>query len=253
MAQNNTCLSTPSSTTDDFVTKRLYGSGSFDISFFDSAVDRYVKNQSLIATLSGGGKIRNRLLGSSPDAPAREPPLLQSARVRRKLKTIVPPEPCGIDLPETSENALVVKAAPKLPVDDDDDEELSHVDENSFRSAPESVPRILAAGTDTSSIASAGTTNTPLSPSKGPVYYTYPTFPERLDPNLFGNPRPMSSAVMAEYDRQREKTGKFRRVSSLVEESDNNAAHNLRRNTAITGQLAPVVSAPLTKLDLSVH
>ena len=34
------------------MTKRLYGSGEEDISFFDSAVDRYVKNQSLIANVS---------------------------------------------------------------------------------------------------------------------------------------------------------------------------------------------------------
>lgn len=61
---------------------------------------------------------------------------------------------------------------------------------------------------------------------------------------LFGKPRPMSSAVMAEYDRQREKAGKFRRASSHLEESDNLSSQNVRRSS-VTGQLAPAVSCYL--------
>ena len=228
--------------TDDFVTKRLYGSGSFDISFFDSAVDRYVKNQSLIATLSGNGNIRNRLLGgaasSGKDAShVREPPLLQSARVKRKLKTIVPPEPCGTDLPDTSENAQIV-AAKNSEIDGDDS---SYNDADSYRSSGGSMPHILTATSDSASITSAGTSTNTLSTFKEPVYYTYSTFPEHLDPALFGKPRPMSSAVMVEYDRQREQAGKFRRASSHMSETDNTTPQNVRRSSAITGQLAPVV------------
>jgi hypothetical protein len=215
----------------------LYGSGSFDISFFDSAVDRYVKNQSF---LSGSGNIRNRLLGiggsSVKDASQREPPMLQSARVKRKLKTIVPPEPCAIDLPDTSENALIVKASSNLP-DEGDDSSPNDVD--SYRSSGGAVPSILPTTSDATSI-----TNNTSSDNTGPVYYTYRTFPEQLDSALFGKPRPMSSAVMAEYDRQRENAGKFRRASSHIEESDNLSSQNVRRSS-VTGQLAPAVSCYL--------
>ena len=220
--------------TDDFVTKRLYGSGSFDISFFDSAVDRYVKNQSLIATLSSGGSIRNRFLGggaSNKDSTQpREPPLLQSARMKRKLKTIVPPPPCGIDLPNTSEKE-------KMLLQEDNDDAPQN-DTDSYYSM--STPHIRSS--DTASIASTGTSpKVESSFSFEKAVYSYSVFPELLNPSLFGKPRPMSSAVMAEYDRQREKAGKFRRSSS-VEEPENTARQNVRRSPRITGTIAASVS-----------
>jgi hypothetical protein len=225
---------------DDFVTKRLYGSGSFDISFFDSAVDRYVKNLGLIAAFSGSGNIRNRLLGSSSsrkESQLREPPLLQSARVKRKLKTIVPPPPCGNDLPVRGETTHTVAALESLVAESD---EISDAD--SYRTSSGSSPHILPATSDAASMTSAGISSNPQSFSNNsPVFYTYPTFPEHLDPALFGDPRPMSSAVMAEYDRQREKAGKFRRSSSN-QETDDTSRQNIRRSSSITGQLAPAVS-----------
>jgi hypothetical protein len=226
------------------VTKRLYGSGSFDISFFDSAVDRYVKNQGLIAALSGSGNIRNRLLGSSSSGKEfqqREPPLLQSARVKRKLKTIVPPPPCGNDLPDTRETAQIIAvASSKSPVEESDD--ITYNDGDSYRSSSGSSPPIISATSGVASMASAGTSPNPQSfTNDSPVFFTYPIFPEHFDPALFGDPRPMSSAVMAEYDRQREKAGKFRRSSSN-QETDNTPTQNIRRSSAITGQLAPAVS-----------
>ena len=229
----------------------MYGSGSFDISFFDSAVDRYVKNQSLIAT---AGNIRNRFLGGptssgKDSALPREPPLLQSARVKRKLKTIVPPEPCGIDLPESIENTNVQTPSPDLP--DEGEDNSSRTDNNSYRSsAPNDI--ILNVVTDAASVTSARTAPDVGSSNMGPTYYTYPTCPEQLNPALFGTPRPMSSAVMAEYDRQREKVGKFRRASTSVEEADNSSAANLRRSAAaVTGRLAPSVSLRNLQFNLT--
>ena len=86
---------------DEFITKRLYGSGEADISFFDGAVDWYVRNNGLVANVSGfvrhtgvqgeggmppvGKNLRHmfgRGLGgiSSPtNAKERDTPLLQSA------------------------------------------------------------------------------------------------------------------------------------------------------------------------------
>lgn len=210
---------------DDFVTKRLYGSGSFDISFFDSAVDRFVRNQGLLASLSGNGNVRNRLLGSvvtgKDSSHPKQPPLLQTARVKRKLKTIVPPEPSGVYLPETGENGIVLTVEPLM-------EEIG--DENST--------------TDMLSVASKDESlnHTSTTPSKAPVYYTYPTFPEHLNPELFGESRPISSAILAEYDRQREQAGKFRRATVTDEHTDVTTLQNVRRSSTITGQLASVVS-----------
>jgi pentatricopeptide repeat protein len=41
--------------------------------------------------------------------------------------------------------------------------------------------------------------------------YTYATFPSKLDPDLFGTPRPLPAAVIAEFDRQRKDAAQFRR------------------------------------------
>ena len=206
---------------DDFVTKRLYGSGSFDISFFDSAVDRFVRNRSLLASLSGSGNVRNRLLGSvvpgKDSSHPKLPPLLQTARVKRKLKTIVPPEPSGVYLPGISKNGIMLAVEPQLT------EEIG--DENSSEGSTQHTTTDIIA----------------IAPSKAPVYYTYPTFPERLDDALFGESRPISSAILAEYDRQREQAGKFRRATA-VEHTDGTKLQNIRRSSTITGQLASVVS-----------
>ena len=64
---------------------------------------------------------------SAAGSSEKDPPMLQSARVKRELKTIVPPEPCGVDLPEGEvENAMIVHVTTKrseevqVNVDDDD-------------------------------------------------------------------------------------------------------------------------------------
>lgn len=262
---------------DDFVTKRLYGSGESDIGFFDGAVDRYVRNQGLIASIGrnvggggggGGGsgigrgeggrgsarpgaRIRKMFGSASSSASSssssggrngdKEPPLLQSARVKHKLKTIVPPEPSGDGLPDRPvENATVVRVLPKTEEAEDGYLDGGGDDDHDH----DGFPRILHSPSDAASIASANTAASRANKAgKGRVYYHYPTFPERLDPELFGTPRPMSSAVLAEFDRQRENAGKFRRLSSSkdLEDAGASAAQNARRNNTITGQLGPVV------------
>ena len=229
---------------DDFVTKRLYGSGEADISFFDTAVDRFVKNQSLLGRVAasrnansgagnenqanGPGKRIRNLFGnrgggnnaggtSLSEDGENGAPLLQSARVKRKLKTIVPPEPCGMDLPEgkSPENALLVQVSAERVVKEDLDDDGS--------------VSVRSTGTSSSRAVNAG-----------PIYYHYPIFPNRFDSDLFGEPRPMSSAVTAEYDRQRENAGKFRQTLSP---SENAPAQNTRRSA---GQLGGPVEKPAT-------
>mmetsp|Transcript_25913 Transcript_25913/g.51978 ORF Transcript_25913/g.51978 Transcript_25913/m.51978 type:complete len:1413 (+) Transcript_25913:53-4291(+) len=231
---------------DDFVTKRLYGSGEADISFFDTAVDRFVKNQSLLGRVAASS--RNASNGAGSENQATGPgkrirnlfanrggggsnaggtslsedgengaPLLQSARVKRKLKTIVPPEPCGMDLPEgtTPENALMVQVSSERVVKEEMDDDGSE--------------SVISASTSSSRPVSAG-----------PIIYHYPIFPDRFEPELFGEPRPMSSAVTAEYDRQRENAGKFRQT---VNSAENAPAQNTRR---AAGQLGGPVEKPAT-------
>ena len=271
---------------DDFVTKRLYGSGEADISFFDTAVDRYVRNNGLVANVRGmvrensagnsgdkggaakggerggsGRRIRKLFAGRGggggrPPSPSNfndaDPPLLQSARVKRKLKTIVPPEPCGVDLPEEEEGKTVVKNGLVVRVMTKREAAAADIIDPSPASALEEY--LDDAGGDGGGVGDDGTvTSASTSASKstaaskqrkkgGRVYYHYPTFPEHLDPKLFCTPRPMSSAVLSEYDRQRENVGKFRRTSSAMEEAAAAKENeNIRRSTAISGgQLGPV-------------
>ena len=241
---------------DDFVTKRLYGSGEADISFFDSAVDRYVRNNGLVANVRGmvrdnsGGTLSSAGKGSetpsskgfrkifgggrgensaSTNVNSKDPPMLQSARVKRELKTIVPPEPCGVDLPDAIlesgvENATVV-----------------HV----TTAREEAQVAVVVDDDDSVSVASNSTTASAVRQT-GHVYYHYPTFPEHLNPDLFGTPRPMSSAVRAEYDRQRENVGKFRQAMSAGMDDASDISKTVgassARSAAVTGQLGPVVS-----------
>jgi pentatricopeptide repeat protein len=210
---------------DNFITKRLYGSGEADVAFFDMAVDRFLKSAGMFSDMDLGGRIasnftkpaekrgnqnsksaRGRKLPPKPSAVSSaksEDPLWQSARVHRKLKTIVPPEPTGEGLP------------PRPLLTDEDN------------------VTIMVADTDDSSVHSAstnGTSGTKLSQT-GSAYksvqdktadilekqkqmrYTYAEFPSELSADLFGTPRPLPAAVIAEFDRQRKDAARFRRKS----------------------------------------
>lgn len=107
---------------DEFVTKRLYGVSASDIVFFDNAIDRFNRRKSAVSSdnssvsnsiSSGIGnmviessvkRLVNRVTGSSDVLVENDEPLLQSARVHRKLKTIVPPEPSGEGLQDDEDD-----------------------------------------------------------------------------------------------------------------------------------------------------
>ena len=200
---------------DEFVTKRLYGVSASDAVFFDHAIDRFMKRSIHYHTIdtgsihpsipyhssntntsgsggtgtgtgvSGNGNGNGGASGSGspaisptngngPYRPVSAPiessvyrfmsrmkgngsqvdqePLLQSARVKRKLKTIVPPDP----------------SADGLELDDGEDD--------------------LGIG------------------------YTYASFPTKFDKDLFGTPRPLPPAVLAEFARQQDDAAQFRRT-----------------------------------------
>jgi pentatricopeptide repeat protein len=204
---------------DNFVTKRLYGSGEADVTFFDMAVDRFLRNQGILS--SGGRMLRAAGWGAAEASKSRgtldQGPLLQSARVHRKLKTIVPPEPSSEDLPphplqNQHEGGPVVTA---ITVD------------------------YATEATDDLSVNSASTYSTSTSnrsPSKNvrksiqdkaaeildksKYRYKYETFPSEFDVTLFGTPRPLPSAVIAEFDRQKKDAARFRRKKSVKNPKD---------------------------------
>jgi pentatricopeptide repeat protein len=196
---------------DNFITKRLYGSGEPDVAFFDMAVDRFLKNAGLFADVDFGGRLFDatsnfKSRGTASKAPRNkrstkpalvaaklnENPLLQSAKVHRMLKTIVPPEPTGDGLPvQSSDNDYAIAI-----VGEDDD----------------------------NSTQSGGTSSTRKSflpkQSKTPqIKYKYQTFPSELQTELFGTARPLPAAVIAEFDRQRKDAAQFRRRNAMPKDA----------------------------------
>ena len=264
---------------DDFITKRLYGSGTADVAFFDMAVDRFLKHSGIMSNVAVTGRIRRggsakgassngmgngdrgrsgvhekrsgigRLLRSASPKRGKdkalttsaatkkgEDPLLQSARVHRKLKTIVPPEPSGADLPDRAlasiDSSSLQLGESKSAQLDDDDASVTSAGTQGTRSSVRSGGLTAANNPPNSPKSNVGTgaETDSLSGHPSSSYqrrhvklkeemerdrqncYSYTTFPSRLDPELFGTPRPLPSAVLAEFDRQRQNAAQFRRI-----------------------------------------
>lgn len=213
---------------DNFITKRLYGSGEADVAFFDLAVDRFLKSAGLFADVDISGRFfeasgfksdatKRSTAKARPKGSARsvasarnEDPLLQSARVHRKLKTIVPPEPTGEGLPPLPPLLGVGGTTASESVDDEDSNSAYSASSRS------TSRRSTAAGNNNHD---ANPRATPRKIEKPPAKYTYPTFPSEFNSELFGKPRPMPAAVIAEFDRQRKDAARFRRKAPRKPES----------------------------------
>jgi hypothetical protein len=201
---------------DNFITKRLYGSGEADVTFFDNAVDRFLKSQGL---LSSGGRMlqgwRSSGAPSSSQKPATgEGPLLQSARVHRKLKTIVPPEPSAEGLPphplaEQNQHGggpLVTKMSMEDASEMTDDMSVNSMSSYGTQSTSRS--------NRTSPKKSIQDKAAEILDKHSKYRYTYELFPSEFNGELFGEPRPLSQAVIAEFDRQKKAAARFRRKKS---------------------------------------
>lgn len=201
---------------DDFVTKRLYGSGAADVIFFDQAIDKYIKDgyRSYDPSMTPVSTIGGNENGTKPSSASSmlrtiknyrrnrrvKEPLLQSAAIHRKLKTIVPPEPSAADLPEGAHT----------PTPDIDD-----------KSTTSSLTDDTASLTPSNSKESG--LQLPELPDNDPDEaeeehdgYFYATFPSTFDSTLFGAPRPLPAAILAEFDRQRDDAAKFRRRTNRL-------------------------------------
>jgi len=271
---------------DDFMTKRLYGSTDADIAFFDTAVDMILKSygrmsnvdvkgrvmgaaEAAAGSADGGGDGTNirrsfgflrrgnatasmRSLTDKPNGP-----LLQSARVHQSLKTIVPPEPSGVDLPSADTIEELMKDAVISTVDDDDISVGStstagtHSTKGTRTSTRSGVSSITGGGGG-----SAAPPKSPsalrrrqerINPAEKQLCYTYPAFPSELNADLFGEPRPLPQAVMAEFDRQREDAAKFRRSASHGHKSSkNNHIRKGHKTTTPKKDSAPVTAESAT-------
>lgn len=272
---------------DDFMTKRLYGSTDADIAFFDTAVDMILKSYGRMSNVDVKGRVRgaaeaaagnadgggdgtggrrsfgSRFLRRGSAASMRSltdkpnGPLLQSARVHQSLKTIVPPEPSGVDLPSADTIEEMMENAVISTIDDD---ELS-VGSTSTAGTHSTKGTRTSTRSGLSSITggAGGSTAPPKSPSalrrrqermnppEKQYCYTYPVFPSELNSDLFGEPRPMPQAVMAEFDRQREDAAKFRRSTSHGNQaSRNNHIRKGHKTTSPRKDSAPVTAESAT-------
>mmetsp|Transcript_27713 Transcript_27713/g.65095 ORF Transcript_27713/g.65095 Transcript_27713/m.65095 type:complete len:1192 (+) Transcript_27713:202-3777(+) len=206
---------------DNFVTKRLYGSGESDVAFFDLAVDRFLKSAGILSNVDVGGRLlqaagmSRSTSTSNINGEARSSvsgrgyqkntePLLQSARVHRKLKTIVPPEPCQEGLPPMPHNGDV-----SMTFSEQSDEKsvgsasTSSRTSDAYKTVQDKAAEIL---------------------NKSKLRYTYNTFPSEFREEYFSTPRPLSAAVLAEFDRQKKDAAQFRRKKPVL------TSKNTRRN-----------------------
>lgn len=232
---------------DNFVTKRLYGSGEADVAFFDLAVDRFLKNAGILSNVDVGGRFFQATgLNSQADRKGARrglglsfrkdlEPLLQSARVHRKLKTIVPPEPCMEDLPPVEEADGIVSVAETTIADDvslgsASTSSRSQVSD-AYKSVQDKAAEILG---------------------KQKLRYNYESFPAEFREEFFAAPRPLPAAVIAEFDRQKKDAAQFRRKKNGLQQTD--SSKQLHRAADQVSTLAGMISAfRLSLLWYSTH
>ncbi len=237
---------------DNFITKRLYGSGEADVGFFDLAVDRFLKNAGILSNVDVGGRLlqatglstqadrkgAKSFLGSGFSFKKDIEPLLQSARVHRKLKTIVPPEPCVEDLPPITEVDSIVTVSEPMQSDDvsvgsASTSSRSQVSD-AYKSVQDKAAEILG---------------------KQKLRYTYESFPSEFREDLFSIPRPLPAAVIAEFDRQKKDAAQFRRKKTALQPMDKRK--HIQRAHSTLEPVSQVFSVPgkysvgLTRLFIS--
>lgn len=115
----------------------------------------------------------------------------------------MPPEPCQEDLPGSQNGELVSDMS----------------DEKSVGSASTSSDRYKSVQDKAAEIL-----------SKTKLRYTYDTFPSEFVDDNFSIPRPLSAAVLAEFDRQKKDAAQFRRKKPVL--TSKNTRNGLRRSSS---------------------
>eukprot|EP00551_Chaetoceros_affinis_P007768 CAMPEP_0203671310 /NCGR_PEP_ID=MMETSP0090-20130426/7133_1 /ASSEMBLY_ACC=CAM_ASM_001088 /TAXON_ID=426623 /ORGANISM="Chaetoceros affinis, Strain CCMP159" /LENGTH=1131 /DNA_ID=CAMNT_0050536351 /DNA_START=81 /DNA_END=3473 /DNA_ORIENTATION=+ len=242
---------------DEFVTKRLYGSGAPDVAFFDRAIDNYLKKQRFSMDRSYHAESNNEEKDHHITRPSSRPssapansvrkfldrvrlsdnskeesrPLICSARVHKKLKTIVPPEP-------SSEHLF------------DDNDGKNDSDEFSLKSLDSKETHDTALSSPISSFESSISDE---NESESQKKYQYTIFPSKLDKKLFGKPRPLPSAVLAEFERQKESAAQFRKRGKKVKNLDPLKSPEETTFTVFFMVLTNIIGRDLQKLSSNKH
>ncbi|KAL3923848.1 MAG: hypothetical protein SGILL_001407, partial [Bacillariaceae sp.] len=227
---------------DNFVTKRLYGSGESDVAFFDLAVDKFLKSAGLLSNVDVGGRLLQAAgyqKGSGASGGTRSSmfsyqkntePLLQSARVHRKLKTIVPPEPCQEDLPPVSQVETVASVTETTTTTNaSDDASVGSASTSSRTSASTSRKSEVYKSVQDKAAEILG---------KNKHRYTYDTFPKEFREDFFSTPRPLPAAVIAEFDRQKKDAAQFRRKKPVLQAKDKRT-HIQRAHSTLDPETPP--------------
>lgn len=247
---------------DNFITKRLFGSGEADVAFFDTAVDRFLKNAGYLSDVDVGGRmwhvgglmassVTGGSMSSGAIAPGAKPsqapmsklrsavstktkdPILQSSRVHRKLKTIVPPEPSGEGLPphtipggDGDGDGVAVPTSVDVTNKDDQNDETRSIGSTSSVSTKEKSANNYRSSVQDKAAA--------IMEKQKKNRYVYENFPSEFNTELFGTPRPLPSAVISEFDRQRKDAAKFSRSKKGRQSKDKNShiqrAHTMTEN-----------------------
>jgi pentatricopeptide repeat protein len=138
------------------------------------------------------------------------------------LKTIVPPEPTGEGLPHNV--AELLKDVAEVSIQNSQSNSYHNNNNNDDDDMSVNSSRSAGAGTTgrtPSRISTRGLSAQEIADeilSKKGTYYTYPIFPSTLQPELFGTPRPLPAAVIAEFDRQRKDAVQIRRKTERVKD-----------------------------------
>ncbi len=206
---------------DEFITKRLYGSGASDVTFFDLAIDCYLKKNRFSLDRSFHTELDPVLYGVNQSVRPNSAPnsmrkfwgkmrldprditesktLLCSSAVHRRLKTIVPPEPTSSSINPFENEMLCGNESNSL---------------GSSSSKQTNDTAMLSPATSSESPTASTNSNNSRSGRENLTYtkrFKYPYFPSKLDIHSFGTPRPLPSAILAEFERQKENAAQFRK------------------------------------------
>jgi len=259
---------------DEFITKRLYGSGASDVTFFDLAIDNLLKaydseidrsfhpensNSLTIETsarpMSAPGRGVRRFLRSRSGLE-KQKPLLMSSAVHRRLKTIVPPEPLGVGLPLSGpQNASSGFYAQSTTADNDDENSIESKGSKETQSTAQSSPLTSFESPGSDDIPAMMHSENKPSGMHMKSNYTYPVFPTKLDDKLFGKPRPLPAAILAEFERQKEHAVQFRKLNNNGKKESKDPAKSPEETTftVFFMALSAVIGRDIQKLSSSKH
>jgi len=205
---------------DEFITKRLYGSGESDVVFFDQTIDTYNTKVNKFSFDTTPLNPESESNGNVPPSTVRNfigrirteesKPVLNSLAVHQTLKTIVPPEPSNVfdemQVKEQNDNCIELESSGSI--------QSKQTTTTSKLSPIQPIKTSFSDDDITMNVSMKESDDNILS------LYKYPVFPSTLNSELFGTPRPLPSAMISEFERQRESSFEFRKRDNKAKQHD---------------------------------